>query len=142
SVVGIVGTIIQPWSVYEILTQALLLFGAVPSAINGVLVVDYHLPRKRRVNVRELYLNDGQYKSDGGVNIEGFIAWVIGSIVAIIFMDYSFIVGFVVAGVVYYLLAKYWYFNKFPQAEIEDPSDEKYLGITVARDWLLDEDLD
>src|SRR5690625_466506 len=141
-VVGIVGTIIQPWSVYEILTQALLLFGAVLSAISGVLVVDYYLLRKRRVNVKELYQNDGQYKFHGGVNIVGFIAWVIGGIVAIIFMDYSFIVGFVVAGVVYYLLAKYWYFNKFPQAEIEDPSDEKYLGITVGRDWLLDEDLE
>jgi len=141
-VVGIVGTIIQPWSVYEILTQALLLFGAVLSAISGVLVVDYYLLRKRRVNVKELYQNDGQYKFHGGVNLVGFIAWVLGGIVAIIFMDYSFIVGFVVAGIVYYLLAKYWYFNKFPQAEIEDPSDEKYLGITVGRDWLLDEDLE
>ncbi|UJL47446.1 NCS1 family transporter [Virgibacillus sp. NKC19-16] len=139
-IVGIVGTIIQPWSVYEILTQALLFFGAVLSAISGILVVDYYLLRKRRVNVQELYRHEGQFKFHGGVNIVGFIAWVIGGAVAILFLDYSFIVGFVIAGAIYYLLSKYWYFKKFPQAEIEDPSDEKYLGITVGRDWVINED--
>ncbi|WP_373895518.1 NCS1 family transporter [Virgibacillus sp. CBA3643] len=139
-IVGIVGTIIQPWSVYEILTQALLFFGAVLSAISGILVVDYYMLRKRRVNVQELYQHEGQFKFHGGVNIVGFIAWVIGGAVAILFLDYSFIVGFVIAGLIYYLLSKYWYFNKFPQAEIEDPSDEKYLGITVGRDWVIEED--
>ncbi|WP_269410038.1 NCS1 family transporter [Lentibacillus daqui] len=137
-VVGIVGTIIQPWSVYEILTQALLFFGAVLSAISGILVVDYYLLRKRRVNVQELYQHNGQFRFHGGVNIVGFIAWVIGGAVAILFMDYSFIVGFVLAGAIYYVLAKHWYFKKFPQAEIEDPSDEKYLGITVGRDWVIE----
>ncbi len=139
-IVGIVGTVIQPWSVYEILTQALLFIGAILSAISGILIVDYYLLRKRRVNVKDLYRNNGQYKFHGGVNIAGFIAWGIGGIIAIRFMDFSFVVGLVVAGVVYYLLAKYWYFKKFPQAEIEDPSDEKYLGITVGRDWNIDED--
>ncbi|WP_088049303.1 NCS1 family transporter [Virgibacillus dakarensis] len=138
-VVGIVGTVIQPWSVYEILTQALLFFGAVLSAISGILVVDYYMLRKRRVNVQELYEHDGQFRFHGGVNIVGFIAWVIGGFIAILFMDYSFIVGFVIAGAVYYVLAKHWYFKKFPQAEIEDPNDEKYLGITVGRDWVIKE---
>ncbi|WP_077328757.1 NCS1 family transporter [Virgibacillus siamensis] len=139
-VVGIVGTVIQPWSVYEILTQALLFFGAVLSAISGILVVDYYVLRKRRVNVQELFQHEGQFKFHGGVNIVGFIAWVIGGAVAILLMDYSFIVGFVLAGAIYYVLTKYWYFKRFPQAEIEDPSDDKYLGITVGRDWVIDED--
>lgn len=138
-VVGIVGTIIQPWSVYEILTQALLFFGAVLSSISGILFVDYYLLRKRRVNVQELYQHEGQFKYHGGINIAGFIAWAIGGAVAILIIDYSFIVGFVLAGTIYFVLAKYWYFNKFPQAEIEDPSDEKYLGITVGRDWVINE---
>ncbi|MFD2208222.1 NCS1 family transporter [Virgibacillus halophilus] len=137
-VVGVVGTIIQPWSVYEILTQALLFIGAVLSSISGILVVDYYLLRKRRVNVQELYQHNGQYRFHGGINIAGFLAWVVGGIVAILLMDYSFIVGFVLAGALYYVLAKYWYFKKFPQAEMLDPSDDKYLGITVGRDWIID----
>ncbi|VEF48995.1 NCS1 nucleoside transporter [Bacillus freudenreichii] len=139
-IVGIVGTIIQPWSVFEILTQALLFIGAILSSVSGILIVDYYLLRKRRVNVKDLYRNNGQFKFHGGVNIAGFIAWGIGGITAILLMDFSFVVGLVVAGVVYYMLAKHWYFKKFPQAEIEDPSDEKYLGITVGRDWIIDED--
>lgn len=139
-VVGIVGTIIQPWSVYDILTEALLIFGAVLSAISGVLFADYYLLRKRRVNVQELYQHEGQFKFHGGINLVGMLAWVVGGIVAIIFMDYSFIVGFVLAGAIYYVLTKYWYFKKFPQAEIDDPDDEKYLGITVGRDWVIAKD--
>lgn len=137
-VVGIVGTVIQPWSVFEILTTVLLFFGAVLSSVSGILFADYYLVRKRRVNVPDLYKNDGQYRFDGGVNIVGFIAWIIGGVVAILFMTYSFIVGFVVAAIVYYVLGKYWYFKKYEQAEITDPSDEKYLGITVGRDWIID----
>ncbi|MDM8100228.1 NCS1 family transporter [Oceanobacillus oncorhynchi] len=139
-VAGIVGTVIQPWSVYEILTQVLLIIGAVLSSVSGILFADYYLLRKRRVNVPDLYKNRGQYRFHGGVNIVGFISWAIGGAVALIFMNYSFIVGFIVAAAVYYVLTKYWYFHKFPQAEITDPDDEKYLGVTVGRDWSLDED--
>jgi len=140
-IVGIVGTIIQPWNVYEVLTQLLLIIGAILSSVSGILFVDYYLLRKRRVNVKDLYKNNGQYRYNSGVNIVGFIAWAIGGLGAIFIIEYSFIVGFIIAGTVYYILAKYWYFNKYPQAEITDPNDEKYLGITVGRDWYLDEDL-
>ncbi len=139
-VAGIVGTVIQPWSVFEILTQVLLIIGAVLSSVSGILFADYYLLRKRRVNVPDLYKNNGQYRFNSGVNLVGFISWAIGGIIATIFMTYSFIVGFIVAAVVYYVLSKYWYFLKFPQAEITDPNDEKYLGITVGREWDLDEE--
>ncbi len=140
-VVGIVGTVIQPWSVFEILTQVLLIIGAVLSSISGILFADYYLLRKRRVNVPDLYRLKGQYRYDGGVNTAGFISWAIGGIIAILFMTYSFIVGFVIAGAIYYVLTKYWYFHKYPQAEISDPDDEKYLGITVGRDWTIADEL-
>lgn len=139
-IVGIVGTIIQPWSVFEILTQVLLIIGAILASISGILFVDYYLLRKRRVNVQDLYKNHGQYRFHGGVNVAGFISWIIGGITAYLILEYSFLVGFVVAGASYYVLAKYWYFKQFPQEEIEDPSDEKYLGITVGRDWIIEED--
>ncbi|MGJ9457438.1 NCS1 family transporter [Oceanobacillus sp. CF4.6] len=140
-VAGIVGTVIQPWSVYEVLTQVLLIIGAVLSSVCGILFADYYLLRKRRVNVPDLYKADGQYRFNGGVNVVGFISWAIGGLIATLFMTYSFIVGFVVAAIVYYFLSKYWYFNKFPQAEIINPSDEEYLGITVGRDWTIDENI-
>ncbi|TCP27097.1 NCS1 family nucleobase:cation symporter-1 [Scopulibacillus darangshiensis] len=138
-IAGIVGTVIEPWNVFNVLTQVLLIIGAVLSSVTGILFADYYLIRKRRVNVQDLYKNAGQYKYHGGVNIAGFIAWFAGGIIAYFFMDYSFIIGFIVASVVYYVLAKFWYFKRFPQEEVENPSDEDYLGITVGRDWVIDD---
>ena len=91
------------------------------------------------MNVHDLYKSGGQYRYDGGINWAGVISWAIGSVAAYTFSTYSFFVGFGVGALLYYLLAKHWYFKKHPQAEIDHPSDEDYLGITVGRDWNIGE---
>ncbi|MCA1029792.1 NCS1 family transporter [Bacillus timonensis] len=135
---GIVGTVVQPWSLFGIIIPALLIIGGILSAIVGILFADYYLLRKRRVNVTDLYEENGQFKYMGGFNMAGYISWVLGGLAAYWLSNYSFIVGFLVGTVCYYVLAKYWWFKKYTQAEIENPSDEKYLGITVGRDWEID----
>lgn len=135
---GIMGSIVQPWNLFGILIDVLLIVGGILSAIVGILFTDYYILRKRRVNVHELYEDSGQYQYMNGFNLAGFIAWVVGGVGAYLIINYSFIVGFVLGGACYYVLAKYWWFNKYKQAEIEDPSDEKYLGITVGRDWEIE----
>lgn len=136
---GIIGTLFQPWNLFAALLTFLTVIGAVLSAIVGIIVVDYYILRKRRINVYDLYENEGQYKYHKGINVAGFISWAIGGGIAIFFPTYSFFVGFAISGVLYYFLAKNWYFKTFPQAEIVDPDDEKYLGITVGRDWIIGE---
>lgn len=137
---GIIGTIIQPWSIFGLLIPVLLGIGAILSAIVGIIVADYYLLRKRRINVVDLYEVNGQFKYDGGINVAGIIAWIVGGVAAYMLSTYSFFVGFGVGALCYYVLAKNWYFKKHVQAEIEDPSDEKYLGITVGRDWIVGEE--
>ncbi|QOR64639.1 cytosine permease [Cytobacillus suaedae] len=134
---GIVGIVVQPWSLFGIIIPALLVIGGILSAIVGILFTDYYVLRKRRVNVQDLYKADGQFKYMNGINMAGMISWVIGGFAAYWLSAYSFFVGFGVGAIMYYLLCKYWYFNKYKQAEIEDPSDEKYLGITAGRDWEI-----
>ncbi|WP_078379586.1 NCS1 family transporter [Sutcliffiella halmapala] len=141
-IAGIVGSVVQPWNLFDILIPLLLLVGGILSAIVGILYADYYLLRKRRVNVHELYEADGQYKYFHGFNIAGFIAWFAGGITSYFFPNYSFIVGFLIGAGVYYVLAKFWYFKKYQQAEILDPDDEKYLGITVGRDWIIEDEID
>lgn len=142
-VAGIIGVLAQPWSLFDVLNSALLIIGGILSSIVGILFTDYYLIRKRRVNVQDLYEISGQYKYLNGFNLAGMIAWIVGGIVANLLPAYSSIVGFAVGAVIYYFLAKHWWFVKYKQAEIEDPSDEKYLGITVGRDWNipLDEEI-
>jgi len=136
---GIIGSIVQPWSLFNIIIPALLICGGVLSAIVGILFADYYLIRKRRVNVHDLYNQAGQFRYLHGYNLAGFISWIIGGTAAYFLANYSFVIGFVVGAVCYYFLAKYWWFRKYKQAEIEDPDDEKYLGITVGRDWKIEE---
>jgi nucleobase:cation symporter-1, NCS1 family len=136
---GIVGTIVQPWELFGVIIPFLLVVGGILSAIVGILFADYYLIRKRRVNVTELYEDHGQYKYMGGVNLAGFIAWAIGGYVSYLVPNYGFLVGFLLGAAIYYVLAKYWWFQKYKQAEIENPSDEKYLGISVGRDWIIEE---
>lgn len=134
-IAGIIGILAQPWNLFDVLVNALLIIGGILTAIVGILFADYYLIRKRRVNVKELYELDGQFKYLNGFNLAGLFAWIIGGILANIFPAYSSLVGFFVGALVYYVLAKYWWFKKYPQAELNDPSDEKYLGITVGHDW-------
>lgn len=136
---GIIGVVVQPWELFGVIIPALLIIGGILSAIVGILFTDYYILRKRRVNVPELYETKGQYRYQSGINWAGMIAWIIGGIASYFFSAYSFFVGFGVGAVIYYILAKYWYFNKFIQAEIIDPDDEKYLGVTVGRDWEISE---
>ncbi|MBB6452539.1 NCS1 family nucleobase:cation symporter-1 [Salirhabdus euzebyi] len=135
---GVVGMLVQPWSLFGIIIPALLVIGGILSAIVGILFVDYYILRKRRVNVHDLYETHGQFRYMNGVNMAGLLAWVVGGLASYFVSTYSFFVGFGIGGLVYYFLAKHWYFKKYKQAEIEDPSDEKYLGITVGRDWIID----
>jgi nucleobase:cation symporter-1, NCS1 family len=139
-IAGIVGSVVQPWSLFNILIPILLIVGGILSAIVGILFADYYLLRKRRVNVPDLYEKDRQYRYMNGVNAAGFIAWFIGGLAAYFLSNYSFLVGFLVGAGTYYVLAKYWWFKKYKQAEMLDPSDEKYLGITVGRDWIIGSD--
>ena len=135
---GIVGTIVQPWNLFGVIIPVLLFIGGILSAIVGILCVDYYLLRKRRVNVVDLYKDNGQFTYMYGINVAGFASWIIGGAASYFLPSYSFLVGFIVGGGCYYVLAKFWWFNKYKQAEIDDPSDEKYLGITVGRDWDID----
>jgi nucleobase:cation symporter-1, NCS1 family len=136
---GIVGTLVQPWELFGVIIPFLLVVGGILSAIVGILFADYYLLRKRRVNVPDLYEDHGQYKYMGGVNLAGFIAWAIGGYMSYLVPNYGFLVGFLLGAAIYYVLSKYWWFQKYQQAEIEDPSDEKYLGISVGRDWVIEE---
>ncbi len=137
---GIIGMVTQPWNLFDVLLPFLGISGGILSSIVGILFVDYYILRKRRVNVPELYVYDGQYRYASGINWAGVIAWAVGGIVSIFLVVTSFFAGFFVGGIVYYVLAKYWWFEKYKQAELENPSDDLYLGISVGRDWKISAD--
>lgn len=80
---GIVGVLIFPWRLYSDLGNYiftwLIGYSALLGSIAGVMLADYYVIRRRRLNVEELYRPDGEYSYGGsGFNWRALSAMVIG----------------------------------------------------------------
>lgn len=137
-IAGIIGTLSMPWLILNNLFTFLGYYGAVLSAVGGIMVADYYFIRKRRLNVPDLYRQDGQYRFAGGFNPAGIIAWIVGGGLALIFLEYAYLTGFVVAFIVYLVLMKTWILPKYPQAEIGAQGDD-YLATSAGLNWVYTE---
>jgi nucleobase:cation symporter-1, NCS1 family len=137
---GIIGTLFQPWAILDQLFNFLGYYGATMSALAGVMICDYYIIRKRRLNVQDLYNPEGQFRFDKGVNWAGMLAWLISSALGIYFIEYMYLVGFPLGIALYYGLMKFWYLKKHPQIEIESNFSDEYLGTTAGRDWIIVEE--
>lgn len=135
-IAGIVGTLTMPWLILNHLFTYLGMYGAMLSAVGGIMVCDYFLIRGRRLNVPDLYREDGQFRYFSGWNPAGIIAWAIGGGLALYYIQYAYVVGFPTAMLVYYVLMKTWIMPRHAQAEVSDPDDVKYLATSVNINWV------
>ncbi len=136
-IAGVVGTLFQPWAILNQLFVFLGYYGAILSAVAGIIICDYYIIRKRRLAVQDLYNPEGQFKFDNGINWAGMISWVVAGGLAVYFLQYMYLVGFPLGFICYYLLMKFWYLKRHPQKEVESNYSDEYLGTTVGRDWVI-----
>ncbi|KIL48196.1 NCS1 family transporter [Jeotgalibacillus soli] len=134
-IAGLVGTLAMPWLILNNLSTFLGYYGAALSAVAGIMYCDYYLLRRRRLNVPDLYNQDGQFRFMKGFNPAGLIAWVIGGGFAIWFIQFSYLVGLPLGFVLYYILMKSWILKMYPQQEIESNFDDRYLATSVNKEW-------
>lgn len=139
--IGILGGLMQPWLILENVDVFLRILGSIWATFIGLTLADYYLIRKRRLNIPALYSERGQYEYVGGWNLAGVITIVISLTLCYFYSNYSVFVGAGTALISYYLLAKYWFFKKFPQAEATATGDD-FLGTSVNREWLYDPEKD
>lgn len=137
-IAGLIGVCVQPWNILNQLYTYLGYFGSFLSALAGIMLCDYYVIRRRRLNVQELYKTDGQYRYHGGVNLVGMISWILGTVAANIGSDYGYLFGVPTGFLVYFVLMKVWYLKRFPQAEVESGYSDEYLGISVGNDWIIE----
>ncbi len=133
---SILGMVIRPWVLVDHIGPFLTVTGSLWSTMYGMTIADFFLLRKRKLNVPELYNTDenGQYQYFKGINPAGALSFIIGLIFCIIFPDSAFIVGTISSCISYYILAKFWVFKKYPQADYEDQGTA-YRGTSAGRDW-------
>ncbi|NEE03731.1 NCS1 family transporter [Phytoactinopolyspora halotolerans] len=137
---GVVGTLAMPWLILENLFTFLNYYGAVLSALGGIMLADYYVVRRRRLNVPDLYRADGQFRFAGGVNPAGIIAWAAAGGVAVVLLDYAYIVGLPLGFVLYLVLMKLWILPRYPQQEVTSGFDVRFLATTAGCEWVYSSD--
>ena len=105
-IVGLLAFGTFPWELVKDESAAgLNLFIQTYSAFLGpifaILVVDYYFLRKQKLDLDNLYDENGPYK---GVNMAAVIAMVVGIVVALLFSSISWYASLIPAGAIYWIL--------------------------------------
>jgi NCS1 family nucleobase:cation symporter-1 len=83
-ITAIIGIISFPWVLFEnvgaYIFTWLVGYGSLLGAIGAVMIADYWILRRRRLDVAELYKPDGRYSYSGGWNWRAVVAVLIGVI--------------------------------------------------------------
>lgn len=119
---GVLGIAMQPWRIMDQTALILNTMGTVLGAICGIMICDYYIIRKKRLVVKDLYDENGQYRYYGNWNPAGIIALACSIPAGMMFPNYSVPVVFAVGMGVYFVLMKCWIIKKFPQPETTDPN--------------------
>jgi NCS1 family nucleobase:cation symporter-1 len=116
-ITGVVGILMMPWKLLSDFSSYifgwLVGYSGLLGPIAGVMIADYFLIRRSRLNVEDLYRRHGVYEYNNGVNPRAVIALVAGIAVALLGLvvpavrllyDYAWFVGFGVSGAIYMAL--------------------------------------
>ncbi len=83
-ITGIVGILMMPWKLVAdpsgYIFSWLIAYSALLGPIGGILIADYFVVRRCKLNVIALYQADGEYRFSGGVSWVALISLVIGAL--------------------------------------------------------------
>jgi len=116
---AVLGIMMMPWKLLSDYSAYifgwLIGYSSFLGPIAGILICDYFIIRKRRLNAKDLYDPNGEYTYRKGFNLKAVYALIAGVFVALIGLiipelgflyDYAWFVGFAVAFVTYLFLMK------------------------------------
>ena len=108
----------QPWKIADKVVTANLVVGIMLGGIAGMMMADYYLLRRRKLNVKDLYVEGGEYEYAKGWNPVAFVCYIIATIAGLMFSDLGFLTALVVGAVSYYLIMRFWGAKKYNQTSI------------------------
>ncbi len=81
-ITAVIGILMMPWKLMEsagsYVFTWLIGYSGLMGAIGGIMICDYWVLRRQRLNLRELFETSGRYRYTGGVNWRAMIALVVG----------------------------------------------------------------
>ena len=114
TITGIIGILIMPWWLLNEISGFLIFVSGLLGPVLGILIADYYLVRGKKLELAELYKEEGIYSyNKTGFNKAAMIALLVGVFVALIgywvpalnfLYSLSWFTGFFISFVLYYLL--------------------------------------
>jgi nucleobase:cation symporter-1, NCS1 family len=129
-ITGIVGILMMPWKLIAdpsgYIFTWLIAYSALLGPIGGILIADYFVYRRKKLNVNALYKSDGEYRFTNGFSFVALISLIVGALPSLpgflvnvkllsassvppILADlynYAWFIGFALAFVIYLALRK------------------------------------
>lgn len=117
-IAALIALVLYPWAPWESgAAQFVNAIGATMGPLLGVLLVDYYLIARGRINVAALYDEHGEYRYEGGWNVNALIATGIGAVFSTFlphltnwlppwWNTYGWFFGVAIGGSVYWVMAK------------------------------------
>ncbi|MBS1731775.1 MAG: NCS1 family nucleobase:cation symporter-1 [Bacteroidetes bacterium] len=129
-ITGIIGVLIFPWKLIAdpngYIFTWLIAYSSLLGPVGGIMIIDYFFIRNKELSTADLYNESGIYSYGNGFNSKAIIALLVGILpnlpgfllqIKMISADtfpawishlynYAWFVGFIVSGVIYYLLMK------------------------------------
>ena len=118
-ITGIIGILMFPWELTRDANSYifgwLLGYSGSLGAVAGVLIVDYWILRKKQLDLKSLYVADGEYRYTNGWNMIAVFATLVGTTVALLgafwppmkaIYDWAWFVGFGLSGGIYWVLMR------------------------------------
>ena len=115
TITGIIGILIMPWWLLNEISKFLIFVSGLLGPVLGILIADYYLVRKKRLELSELFREEGAYSYKLGFNKVAMTALFVGIFTALIgywvpalsfLYSLSWFTGFIISFVLYYLLMK------------------------------------
>jgi NCS1 family nucleobase:cation symporter-1 len=80
-ITAVIGIVMMPWKLYSdaaaYIFTWLIGYSSLMGAIGGILIADYWLLRRRQLSVADLFLLNGRYSYNNGVNVRAMVALVL-----------------------------------------------------------------
>jgi NCS1 family nucleobase:cation symporter-1 len=79
-----VGILVCPWLLLDVYQAWLVSYSGLLGAVSGVLLTDYWVVRRTKLDLEGLYRSDGPYRYDNGFNTDAMLAMAAGILVVLL----------------------------------------------------------
>lgn len=121
---GVISIGIMPWKIQSsggFLVDIQSWISQMLGPIIGIMLCDYFIIRKCKLNVKDLYTAGGQYTYYKGFNLSALVALFGAFLIGLNFGDYAFFAGLMISVVLYWILMTQITLKKY----------EQHIGIEV-----------